>query len=59
MVVDHRKKLCGRKKKDYSEALLRMSSIPVSKRTSVRATAHALGVSCHAVHTMTKSKEIN
>lgn len=59
MVVDHRKKLCGRKKKDHSEAIANMANIPVNRRSTIRATASALGISCYAVHSMTKGNDIN
>ena len=56
MAVTHRKKNCGRKRKDYSAALANMPNIPASKRTSIRSTAHALGISTWGVYRMTHNE---
>ena len=55
MVVDHKKTNCGRKKKDYSQQLAQLASLPLSQRSTIRSTAHHLGVSTWAVWNMTKN----
>ena len=55
MVVDHRKKNCGRKKKDHSARLETMTNIPLKDRSTIRSTAHAMSISTWAVWKMTNN----
>lgn len=41
MVVSHKKKNCGRKRKDYSEQIANLRNIPLSNGTCFRSTAIA------------------
>ena len=57
MVVEHRRSNCGRKKKDYTQDLQNKATIPVNNRSTIRSTAHHMGLSTWAVWRMNK-KEI-
>ncbi len=57
MVVSHHKKNSGRKKKDYSDAIANIASIPLSNRTCLRSTSAALGIPMTALHAIVKAPD--
>ena len=57
MIVLHKKKNCGRKKKDWSEELENLRNIPLNDRTCYRSTSEATGIPMTRLHKMVKSGE--
>ena len=55
MVVAHKKKNCGRKKKDYAQEIENLRNIPLNDRTCFRSTSAATGIPMTRLHSLVKS----
>ena len=58
MIVDHQKHKCGRKKINREATVAALQALPVHRRTTIRATAHALGVSQYSIWKLAQDKGI-